>query len=214
MKIYGALLSPFVRKVLVIADLKGLEYEHVNVIPGATPPGYEKISPLKKIPALEDGDLSLCDSTVICEYLEDQYPEIAAFPTDPKLKARARWLEEYADSKLAELLGGIFFERLAKPMIMQQPTDEARVANIVEELLPPQLDYLEQLLPARGFVFDDFGIADISLASPFVNAAYGNFQLDEARWPTVAAYIGRVRSEPAVAAILVAEAEMMAAMAG
>ena len=55
---------------------------------------FQKLSPLGKIPALQDGDLTLCDSTVICEYLEDAYPDKPVYPANPKDKAKARWFEE------------------------------------------------------------------------------------------------------------------------
>ena len=80
MKVYGIVLSPFVRKVLAVCSLKGLEYEHEPVMPGSATPEYLLISPLGKVPAFEDGDLGVSDSSVICEYLEEKYPAGDAFP--------------------------------------------------------------------------------------------------------------------------------------
>ena len=114
MKIYGANLSPFVRKVLTVCALKELEYEHVIVMPGNFPDGYLKISPLGKIPALEDGELTISDSSVICEYLEERYPAIPTMPTDLAERARARWLEEYGDSKFVEAVATFFLRTFVK----------------------------------------------------------------------------------------------------
>lgn len=213
MKVHGALISPFVRKVVVALKLKGLDYELVNVIPGATPDDYKSISPLNKIPAFEDGDTAMCDSSVICEYLEEQYPDIPLRPNTAALRAKSRWLEEYSDSKLVELCGGgIFFERIAKPLLMKQPTDEAKVTETIEVLLPEQLAYLEDLLPEEGFVFDEFGICDISLAGPFINAAYADYHPDPAQWPKLTRYVDRVKAHPVVAQVLAEEATMVSAM--
>ena len=55
MKVHGVVLSPFVRKVLAVCSLKGLEYELDPVMPGSTSPEYLQISPLGKVPAFEDG---------------------------------------------------------------------------------------------------------------------------------------------------------------
>ena len=52
-KLYGAILSPFVRKTRVFLALKGLDYEAVNVDPNSPPEGYEKLNPLRRIPAIE-----------------------------------------------------------------------------------------------------------------------------------------------------------------
>lgn len=210
MKLYGALLSPFVRKTAFILDIKALDYEVVTVIPGSPPDGYEKISPLLKIPALTDGDLNLADSTVICEYLEEQYPAIATKPSTPTDRAKARWLEEYADTTAAEAVVGIFFERLVKPTLMGQPTDETRVAKLIDEQLPKVQDYLEQQLPEQGFIFGDIGCADISVVTLFINAGYADYVVNQQRWPKLRAFIDRTKEHPVLAKLLNQEQEMLA----
>ena len=82
MIIYGANVSPFVRKVLAVAGLKGIEFEHKPVLPGHGDAEFQHASPLGKIPALVDGDLHVSDSSVICEYLEEKFPEVATLPPD------------------------------------------------------------------------------------------------------------------------------------
>jgi glutathione S-transferase len=52
---------------------------------------YRKINPLGKISALQDGELTTCDSPVICEYLEDAFPQPALYPDNAVDKAKARW---------------------------------------------------------------------------------------------------------------------------
>ncbi len=58
------------------------------------------MNPRAEVPALVDGDFALYDSTVICEYLEDRYPEPAIYPRDPRLRAECRLLEDLADTQL------------------------------------------------------------------------------------------------------------------
>ena len=113
--LHGNSVSPFVRKVLVALAIKGIDFEQVQQMPYSGDAEYLKISPLGKIPALQDGDLNLCDSTVICEYLEDSYPDNPIYPTDPKQKAKARWVEELAGSRVTELAAGIFSSALCAP---------------------------------------------------------------------------------------------------
>lgn len=210
MKVYGARVSPFVRKVLTVLELKALAYEQIDVFPGMMTPDYLKLSPLGKIPAFEDEGLAVSDSTVICEYLEERYPTVATLPTLPADRARARWLEEYADTKLMELCGGgIFLERVVKPLFFKQPTDEAKVEKTINELLPPVQDYLETQVPKTGFLFGDFGRADISVVGPLINASYAHYQVDATRWPTLAAYVERVKQQPAVVKLLQIEAKAM-----
>ena len=214
MELYGALLSPFVRKTAAVMDLKGLSYDNIPVIPGSPPEGFADISPLLKIPALIDGDLKISDSTVICEYLEEQYPDILTKPTNPADRARARWLEEYADTKVAEAAAGIFFERLVKPTLMGQDSDEKNINRLINELLPIVQDYLEEQLPTDGFLFGNLGSTDLSITTMFINAEYGGYQVDQQRWPKLSAFINRVKSHPVVANILSKEQEMLTMIKG
>ena len=207
--LHGASASPFVRKVLVALALKELPFEQIQQIPFTRDPVYRNINPLEKIPALQDGELTICDSTVICEYLEDAYPRPALSPDNAVDKARARWYEELGGTRVAELAAGIFFQRFMRPMVLKQETDEALVKKIIEKQLPPILDYLEAQVPAEGFIFGDFMMADISLMSPFVNAGYAGYEIDSARWPVFCDFVERVKSHPVVNQILVAEAALM-----
>lgn len=207
--LHGVPASPYVRKVLAVLAMKGLAFEHKQQMPFAKDAEFNKISPLGKIPALQDGELTLCDSTVICEYLEDAYPDVNLYPTNHIDKAKARWIEELAGSRVTELATGIFFQRFMRPIAFKQEPDEALVAKIIEKDLPPLLDHLETQVPASGFIFGELQLADISLMSPFINASYANYTVDAARWPTLAAFIERVKTHKVMAPILAAEAKMM-----
>ena len=204
--VHGAHGSPFVRKVLVALAIKELPFEQKQQIPFIKDPEYRKINPLGKIPTLQDGELIICDSTVICEYLEDAYPQPPLYPADKVQKARARWLEELGGTRVAELAAGIFFQRFMRPLVLKQETDEQAVEKIVNKQLPPILDYLEAQVPAQGFIFGPFMMADLSIVSPFVNASYAGYELDATRWPQFTRFAARVRAHPAVADVLAAEA--------
>jgi glutathione S-transferase len=206
MIVHGAHGSPFVRKVLVALAIKELPYEQKQQIPFIKDPEYRKINPLGKIPTLQDGDLTLCDSTVICEYLEDTYPQPPLYPANSVDKARARWFEELGGTRVAELAAGIFFQRFMRPLVLKQETDEAAVEKIINKQLPPLLDYLEAQVPAQGFIFGPFMMADLSLMSPFVNAAYAGYEVDAARWPKFTYFLARVKAHPVVSEVLAAEA--------
>ena len=98
LKIYGALLSPFVRKVRCVLTEKQVAYELVATNPFDKSSEFLRRSPLGRIPALEDEEgRSLADSTVIAEYLEERFPTPPLFPRDPYDRARVRWFDEYAD---------------------------------------------------------------------------------------------------------------------
>jgi glutathione S-transferase len=208
-KVYGVHGSPFVRKVFVALDIKNIPYEIVPQMPFSGDQEYLKINPLGKVPTLVDGELTLGDSKVICRYLESAYPEPALYPADIADRAMADWYEDLCGGPVAEMAAGIFFQRFMRPFAFKQEPDEELVSNIIEKRLPPMLDYLEGQVPADGFVFGEFTMADLSIASPFFNAAYAGYEVDASRWPAMAGLIARVRALPEVAAVLEKEAKSL-----
>jgi len=196
-QIIGSPISPYVRKVLVCLEHKQLDYEIDPIVPFFGDDAFSRLSPLRRIPVLIDDRTSLCDSTVICQYLEDRHPEPALYPRDVAERARARWLEEFADSRMGDVFIWRLFNQVAiKPRVWNEPTDQAVVKQTLEVEIPSVLDYLEQELPAQGFLFGEPGIADISLASFFRNAAFARYQVDAARWPRTAAFVARTLALP------------------
>lgn len=198
--IIGSYISPYVRKVLAALHCKGIAYEIDPIVPFFGGDAFTRISPLRRIPVLIDGEVTLCDSTVICEYLEERMPLPALLPTSPADRARSRWLEEYADTRLGDvLIWALFDQRVIRRAVFGESTDEAIVEKAIREDIPACLDYLEGELPAAGFLFGSLGIADLAIAAPFRNAAFARFTIDATRWPRSAAFVARVLEDPAVA---------------
>ena len=195
--LYGAGLSPFVRKVRVLLAEKGVSYEHDPVVPFNVSAEYKAMSPLGKIPAYRDEKGALADSSVICAYLERRHPTPALYPSDPYEYARALWFEEYGDSPLVAITGPkIFFQKIIGPAFFNQPTDDAVVSKAVNEELPPLFDYLESQITGDWLVGSQFSIADISIGTQFVNLRLAGVSVDAARWPKLARYIARVHERP------------------
>ena len=203
MKIIGSFVSPYVRKVLACLNLKGIAYEIDPITPFFGNDEFERLSPIRRIPVLVDGDFSVSDSTVICEYLEDAYPGHRLYPADAKERARARWFEEYADTRLGDVfIWGLFYPKVVHQLVWGEPGDEERVARTLAHDVPRELDFLERQLPESDYLFGDLGVADIAIASMFRNAAYAGFEPDPARWPRSAAFANRVLEHPAIASLL------------
>jgi glutathione S-transferase len=189
----GTYLSPYVRKVLVVLHLKGVAYEIDPIVPFFGDERFAQVSPVRRIPVLIDDRVTLADSSVICQYLEDRYPEPALYPRDVADRARARWLEEYADTRMGDVfIWKLFNQLVINRFVWGQQTDQAAVERTLAEDIPQVLDYLESVVPADGFVFGDLSIADVAVACFFRNAAFARFTVDAARWPRTAAFVGRV----------------------
>jgi glutathione S-transferase len=192
-RIIGSYLSPYVRKVLVCLHLKGIAYEIDPIVPFFGDDRFARLSPLRRIPVLVDDRVTLADSSVICQYLEDRRPEPALYPRDVAERARARWFEEYADSRLGDVFIWKLFNQVAiRPFVWGEPTDRQVVQRTLDEDVPQVLDYLEAELPKQGFLFGAPCIADLSIACFFRNAAFARFTVDAGRWPKSAGFVERV----------------------
>jgi glutathione S-transferase len=205
--VYGANLSPFVRKVRVLLQEKGVEYTLDPVNPFGPPPEFLEISPLKRVPVLRDTDLpepnTIPDSSPICDYIEHKYPRPALYPSDPFQRAKALFYEESADTQIASNLGrGLFFERVVKKLMRQAP-DEAVIAKTLNEIVPPIFDWLEKEIGAKAFFAGDaFSIADIAMGTMFVNFEHAGEKIDAARWPHLARYIAMIHARPSFKAMI------------
>ena len=202
--VYGVNLSPFVRKVRVALAEKGIAYDLEPVIPVNVSDEFRKISPLGKIPAFRDGEAILSDSSVICAYLDRRYPQPPLYPSDAYEYARALLFEEYGDTALVNVTGPkIFFQKVVGPAFFNQPTDETVVKKAVEEELPPLFGYLEgQLTRGDAIVGKHFSIADIGLATHFVNLRLAGYGVDTDRWPRLARYIAGIHERPSFKALI------------
>jgi glutathione S-transferase len=202
MLVIGNYGSPYVRKVLACLNLKGLAYEIDPMLAFYGDARFEAMSPLRRIPVLMDGEVAIADSTAICEYLDEAYPGHPLLPRSPAERARSRWLEEYADSRMGDVfIWGLFYQLAVTPAVWEQKGDKARVAQTLETDAPGVLDYLEGQAPADGFLFGEIGVADIAIASFFRNAFWVRFAIDEERWPKTAAFVARVLDHPAMASL-------------
>ena len=201
MIIYGALLSPFVRKVCVAAHEKGIAYEMSLKRPWIETPGFAEASPFGKIPAIRDGDYTLADSSAICAYLDAKHPAPALLPADPQARGRAVWFDEFADTMLFPAGGKILFNRLVGPKFMGVPGDEALAQQGEAELLPLYA-YLETVAPATGWLAGaDFTLGDIAVASIIRSLMYVDAQPTADMYPALAAWYKRVCARPAWARV-------------
>jgi len=193
MKIYGFPVSPFVRKVMVVAQEKGLDAEVVPANPMQPEPEFLAASPYRKIPAIDDGGFTLADSTAIAVYLDAKHPQPALLPADPQARAKAVWFDEVADTIVMAAGGPMMFNRFLKPRVLGQECDE-EAALAAEGAVAERLGYLEQTLGEDGWLDGDFSLGDISIACVLRSFAYAGWELDAEAFPKIAAWYGRVQA--------------------
>jgi len=101
LKLYQFEISPFCDKIRRVLHVKHVPYEvhEVGLLEWQLGT-YKKVSPTNKVPALVDGERTVCDSTDIAYYLEERYPEPPLIPRDPRERALVHVLEDWADESL------------------------------------------------------------------------------------------------------------------
>jgi glutathione S-transferase len=212
MIVYGATLSPFVRKVRLLLAEKGLDYQLEIVAPFNQPDWFMEISPLGRIPAFRDGEVTLADSSVIAQYIEEQHPDTPAlYGSNAAERAQIRWLEKYADYELAPLTTFCVFLNRALNPTMGKPCNEEAVQKALGEKLPKHFDYLEKLLDgADYFVGERLSMADLAFACQIANLQHGGEEIDSTRWPGLAALYARLCQRASVQAVLPDECTLLA----
>lgn len=201
--VIGTFVSPFVRKVLAVLNIKRVPYHVDPLVPFFGNDAFEKISPLRRVPVLIDDAVAVADSSVIVQYLEERYPLPSVLPASLADRARCRFLEEYADTAVANVLVfKIWFQRAVAPSVFGVRRDDELIRRAVETELPPIMDFLEvEAAAAKGkFRFgDELSLADIAIASCFRTMELSRAHVDLSRWPLTQAWLQRVQAHEALA---------------
>ncbi len=197
-KLYTFPPSTNSRKVRIALIEKGLEFERVNVDLTKREqknPEYLKIHPFGQVPALDDEGFVVYDSTVINEYLEDEYPYPSLMPSDSEGRARARLLEDFRDTHFNPYCVHVIFE-MRKP---EGERDSQRIDNAKAQIAAA-FDRLENELQGKEYLAGTFSLADIAFMANFDFLDRFGIDADPARHKHTAAWITRLKARPSYAA--------------
>jgi glutathione S-transferase len=186
---------PFCQKVRVVLAEKDLEFErvHVDLRKGEQrTPEFLKLNPYGKVPVLIDDDVVVYDSTIINEYLDEEYPNPPLMPQDSAGRARVRQFEDFADNSFTPPAGVV----LAELHKQEGERDMEKVRKYQGELARV-LARLEGALEGKQFLAGEFSLADIAFVPRVLILPQLGVELDT-RLQNVAAWIGRLRDHPSV----------------
>jgi glutathione S-transferase len=160
-------LHPFSRKVRVALTEKKLDFELQIEKVWERRTEFLALNPAGDVPVLIEKDgTTLANSQVICEYLEEVYPEINLLGHDPVQRAETRRLVSWFDVKFnREVTDNLIGEKLMKQFLKtgepHAPAVRAGHANIHYHL-----DYIGFLTEKRKWLAgDNFSLADIAAAA-------------------------------------------------
>jgi len=195
LKLYDFPESPFCQKTRIVLAEKDLSYEIVPVDLKAGEqkrPEFLKLNPFGKVPVLIDDEMIVYDSTIINEYLEDEYPHPPLLPSDSSARARVRTFEDYADIAFIPVTG-IIMNELRKP---EGERDAEKLANARQQV-QRMLAVIDGSLAGRQWLAGAFSLADVAFAPRVVILGGLGIELDP-EWKNVAAWIQRLNQRASI----------------
>src|SRR5262249_22031458 len=196
LKLYDYPDCPFCQKVRVVLAEKDLEYEKVFVDlrrGEQKAPEFLALNPYGKVPVLVDDDEVIYDSTIINEYLEEEYPLPRLMPEDSQGRSRVRLLEDYCANSFIPPTT-MLLSQLRKP---EAERDQPRVDQARDELRRCLFFLRDRLDGKQYLVGSEFTLADAAFAPRMMVLGRLGFEFEPAL-ASVQAWLDRIRARPSV----------------
>ena len=195
MKIYYAPNTRAVRIVWLFEEL-GLPYELERYKlgdPAMRSAEYRKVHPMGRVPALQDGDVTIFESGAIVEYMLAKYGNgrLRPKPSSPDFPAYLQWLH-YAEGMIMPPVNIIVVETILLPPERRNQGNVDRATKLLGQMLSA----VDQHLAGRDYLAGEFSGADIMTGHACTVAA--RLKADVSDKPNVAAYIARINARPAL----------------
>ena len=201
-RLFHVPLSPFCRKVRLSLAEKRLEVELVEERYWERDADFLRRNPAGKVPVLKIDDLTLSESTAICEYIEERYPDPPLLPSDPAERHEVRRLVGWFDDKFhTEVTSKLLYERVNKK-ITQEGNPDSKNVKAGARAIKMHLDYMGWLLDQRRWLAgNNLSLADFAAAAHLSSLDY----ISDVDWNTFAAvreWYARIKSRPAFRSLL------------
>jgi len=201
-RLYHVPLSPFCRKVRLSLAEKKLEVELVEEKYWERDPDFIRRNPAGKVPVLKIDGVTLSESTPICEYLEERFPQPALLPRDPVARHEVRRLVAWFDDKFHnEVTSKLLYERVNKKITKEGYPDSANVKSGARAI-KFHLEYLGWLLDERRWLAGpELSLADFAAAAHLSSLDY----ISDVDWTlnqTVRDWYAKIKSRPAFRSLL------------
>ena len=201
-RLYHVPLSPFCRKVRLSLAEKRLEVELIEERYWERDPDFMRRNPAGKVPVLKIDDVTLAESTAICEYIEERYPDRPLLPQDPVQRHEVRRLVSWFDDKFhSEVTSKLLYERVNKKITKEGYPDSKNV-KAGARAIKMHLEYLGWLLDDRRWLAGpELSLADFAAAAHLSSLDY----ISDVDWTlnqTVRDWYAKIKSRPAFRSLL------------
>ncbi|MGH1355907.1 MAG: glutathione S-transferase family protein [Thalassovita sp.] len=201
-KLYHFPLSPFCRKVRLSLAEKRIEVELHDERYWEQDPDFLRRNPAGKVPVLRIDGMMMSESSAICEYLEEKYPEPSLMPRDVEGRYEVRRLVSWFDDKFHnEVTSKLLYERVNKKVMGRGFPDSGNV-KAGARAIKYHLDYMAWLLDQRRWLAGDvMTLADFAAAAHLSSLDYIR-DVDWNRHEVVKDWYAKIKSRPAFRSIL------------
>ncbi|MDG1340758.1 MAG: glutathione S-transferase family protein [Paracoccaceae bacterium] len=201
-RLYHSPLSPFSRKVRLSLAEKKIEVELFEERYWERGQEFLRRNPAGKIPILKMDGRLMADSTAICEYLEEKYPNPALMPADPEGRFEVRRLVAWFDDKFhPEVTVKLLGERVNKRLMNQGYPDSINIKE-GSKAIKFHIDYMTWLLDHRRWLAgDSMTLADFAAAAQLSCLDYIS-DVDWNRSEVVKDWYAKIKSRPAFRSLL------------
>ena len=201
-RFYHAPFSPFCRKVRLVLSEKKVEFELIEEKYWEKRSDFLILNQSGQVPVLQNKNITLAESSAICEYLNEKHPVSELLPVDPEGRAEARRLMFWFDDKFnREVTRKLFYERITKKIIGGGFPEAKKVKSGMLNI-KFHIDYMSKLLENRKWLAgNNMSLADFTAAAHFSVLDYSR-DVDWDRSSLVKDWYAKIKSRPAFRSLL------------
>ncbi|KAM5272061.1 glutathione S-transferase omega-1-like isoform 1-T1 [Ctenodactylus gundi] len=183
---------PYAQRTRLVLQAKGIRHEEVNINLKNKPEWFFKKNPIGKVPLIENSQGQLiCESVIICEYLDEAYPGKKLLPNDPYERACQKMILE-SFSKVPSLL-----------LNFMKGQNKEDFPGFKEEV-KKEFSKLEEVLTNKKTTF--FGGNSVSMIDYFIWPWFERLESLElndcvTQTPKLKLWVAAMRKDPAVEAL-------------
>ena len=184
MILYSGTSCPFSQRCRIVLYEKGMDFEIKDIDLHEKPEVIAAMNPYNQVPILVERDLTLYESNIINEYIDERFPHPQLMPADPVMRARARLMlfnmERDLFSLLPDIVGGT-----------------PKVAEKARTIIRDSLTQIAPLFAKQKHLLgDDYSMLDVALAPLLWRLDYLGITLPKQGVPLLK-YAERIFARPA-----------------
>lgn len=198
MKLYSGTSCPFSHRCRIVLFEKGMDFEILDVDVQSKPEDLAVMNPYNEVPVLVERDLTLYESNIINEYIDERFPHPQLMPADPVMRARTRLMLFNFERELF-----VHMHMLEDSSASKKDLEKARAAI---------RDSLTQIAPIftkqKYMLGEEFSMLDVAIAPLLWRMEHYGIEVTKAMVP-VLKYAERLFSRPAFIESLTANEKAM-----